>query len=427
MGPRLRAGLSGEASHHVTVHARPAGINRHFLVVETQKGPSMRFRDSILSRVLKPLSRRYVAEVVAHHAGDAYDKVFRTWDHLVALIFAQLSGVGSLRGLVSLWNAHAHHHYHLGTDKLARSTLADANGRRPVAIFAEIFASLSNLAERALKREGAAMLRLIDATPIPLDELVSWAEWNGRTRGLKLHVVYDPGADHPRRVAITPATVNDVEVGRTLTIERGATYVFDKAYCRYDWWVKIHSAGAVFVTRQKKNARYRVIRHRALTATEGDGFTVLADAEVKLVSKGNSKLPIPMRRVRLRRAQGGTLTLLTNDLTRTAVEIAALYKMRWQIELLFRWIKQHLRLRKFLGRSENAIRLQLLAAMIAYLLLRIAARQSRLTMPALRFAELVSACLFVRKPIARIDKPPEVNASKPQTRHHPNQLAFCYA
>lgn len=387
----------------------------------------MRFGGSIIGALIKPLSRRRVEAAVARHDGDAYDKVFTTWDHLVALIFAQLSGADSLRALVARWNAHSHHHYHLGTGKLARSTLADANGRRPVAIFAEIFAALSGLAARALKREGAAMLRLIDATPIPLDEIVGWAEWNGRTRGLKLHVVYDPGTDHPRRLAITPATVNDVEVGRAVPLEAGATYVFDKAYCHYGFWTRIHDAGAVFVTRQKKNARYRAVGHRPLRATKGDGFTVLADDEVALVSKGNAKLALPMRRIRVRREQGGTLTLITNDLARSAVEIAALYKMRWQIELLFRWIKQHLKLKKFLGRSENAIRLQLLAAMIAYLLLRIAARQSRLAIPALRFAELVSYCLFTRKPLARIDKPPQVNPSKPQPRNHPNQLEFCYA
>jgi putative transposase len=409
------------------VHARPTGISRCFLVVETQKGPSMRFGGSIIGALLKPLSRRIVAEAVARHGGDAYDKAFKTWDHLVALIFAQLSGADSLRALVAQWNAHSHHHYHLGTGKLARSTLADANARRPVAIFAEIFAFVSGLAERTLRREGTAMLRLIDATPIPLGELVGWADWNGRTHGLKLHVVYDPESDHPRRIAITPATINDVEVGRAVPIEPGGTYVFDKAYCHYGFWTRIHAAGAVFVTRQKKNARYRAVRRRPLDETQGDGFTVLADDAVKLVSKSNAKLSIPMRRIRVRRAQGGSLTLVTNDLDRSAVEIAALYKMRWQIELLFRWIKQHLKLKTFLGRSQNAVRLQLLAAMIAYLLLRIAARQSRLAIPALRFAELVACCLFVRKPIDRIDKPPPLNPSKPQPRHHPNQLAFCYA
>lgn len=386
----------------------------------------MQYRDSIFGNLLKPLLRWRFDAIVARHDGDAYDKTFKTWDHLAVLVFAQLSRVDSLRGLTARWNANAHHHYHLGVGKLARSTLADANTRRPVAIFAETFAQLSRLADRALKREGAAMLRLMDATPIRLDEL-RWPEWNGRTRGLKLHVVYDPGTDHPRRIAITAPTVNDVEVGRSVPIESGATYVFDKAYCHYGWWARIHSAGAAFVTRKKINARYRRVRRRPLKTRCGDGFTIIDDVEVTLASTGDSKLPIPMRRIRVKRDKGGTLTLLTNDLARTAAEIAALYKARWQIELLFRWLKQHLRLRKFLGRSQNATRLQLLAAMIAYLLLRIAARQSRRAIPAIRFAELVADCLFVRKPIAHIDKPPEVNPSKPKPRAHPNQLEFCYA
>jgi IS4 transposase len=134
-----------------------------------------------------------------------------------------------------------------------------------------------------------------------------------------------------------------------------------------------------------------------------------------------------MRRIRLRRDDGAKLTLITNDLKRPAIEVAELYKARWQIELLFRWIKQHLKLRKFLGRSENAIRLQIIAAMIAYLLLRIAARESRLIMPAIRFAGLVAALLFVRKPVADIDRPPKVNPSAARDRTSPDQISFCYA
>src|SRR2546430_17386602 len=120
-------------------------------------------------------------------------------------------------------------------------------------------------------------------------------------------------------------------------------------------------------------------------------------------------MPIRLRRSRVKRATGGKLALITNDLARSAVEIAALYKSRWQIELLFRWIKQHLRIRKFLGNNDNAIRLQILAAMIAYLLLRIAARLNSLHMPPLRIAELVCQFLFARRPIAQIDKPPPVH------------------
>jgi len=387
----------------------------------------MQYRDSILASVLKPLLRWRFDAIVARHRGDAYDKSFGSWAHLVTLIFAQLARVDSLRSLAARWNAQSHHHYHLGAVPVARSTLADANARRPVAVFADTFALLSSLAGRRLRREGAAMLRLIDATPIPLHRLCAWAGWNGRTHGLKLHLVYDPGRDHPRGAAITAVTVNDVEVGRAQPIEAGATYVFDKAYCDYAWWTRIHGAGAWFVTRQKKNAPYRWTAWRPLRKTKGEGFTIIDDAEVRLASQGKAKLPIPMRRIRLRRDDGARITLITNDHTRSAIDIAALYKARWQIELLFRWIKQHLKLKTFLGRTENAIRLQILAAMIAYLLLRLAAMAARVHLPALRFADLVHDALFVRKPLDRIDKPPEVNPSKPRPRSDPKQLAFCYA
>ena len=387
----------------------------------------MRYSDSILGNVLKPISRRWFDDVVDRHSGNAYDKSFGSWDHLVALIYAQLGGVSSLRGLEASWNANAHHHYHLGVGKLARSTLADANGRRPLAIFSETFAMLSGLADRMVRREGCEMVRLSDSTPIPLGRLVDWARDNGRIVGLKLHVVYDPLADNPSDIAITDANVNDIEIGRQVTAEAGCTYVFDKAYCRYDWWSALDKAGARFGTRRKVNSRFRRRRWRPVADRTGDGFTILSDAEIEPYGNKASRLTMPMRQVRLRRDNGESLALVTNDFERTAKEIAMLYRTRWQIELLFRWIKQHLRIKTFLGRTPNAIRLQLVAAMIAYVLLRIAARQSQLKMPALRFAELIAGRLFTRTTIQRIDKPALCNPAKPRPRHSPNQMAFQYA
>jgi IS4 transposase len=294
--------------------------------------PDMRYRDSIFVSLLKPISRRDFKAIVERHDGDAYDKGFKSWDHLVALIFAQLGPAHSLRGLEATWNAHAHHHSHLGSGPIARSTLADANRRRPTAVFAETFEMVSALASRHLRREGQAMLRLIDATPIPLGTLCGWANWNGRTRGLKMHVVFDPRADHPRRIVITSATVNDVEVGRDEPIETGATYVFDKAYCDYGWWSRLHRSGAIFVTRSKKNARFDLLKERPLNKMEaqGDGFEILGDAEVWLGTRGKTKLAFPLRRIRIKRENGTVLEIISNDLKRSAVEISALYKERWQ-------------------------------------------------------------------------------------------------
>jgi putative transposase len=402
------------------------GANRSLLVVETQKGPSMRFVDSIFGELLEPIGRRWFQTVVDRCDGDAYDKSFKSWDHMVALIFAQLSGADSLRGIEAGFNANAHHHYHLGVGAIARSTLSDANARRPVEIFAQTFAMLSASADRQTRHEGAELVRLIDSSPIPLGKTCSWAKWNGRIRGMKMHVVYDPNADCPRCVEITSATVNDVEIGREVEIEAGATYVFDKGYYHFGWWKKINDVGAFFVTRAKANTRLRVTKRRYVRKVVGNGFRIVDDAEVVLASKGDSRLPVPLRRIRVRRDKGGIITLVTNDLKRTAIEIAALYKTRWQIELLFRWIKQHLNIRTFLGTNDNAIRLQILAAMIAYLLLRIAARVNGLKMPALRLAELIGQRLFIRMPAVQIAKPPPINPSRRQPTCSPDQLRFCY-
>jgi putative transposase len=275
--------------------------------------------------------------------------------------------------------------------------------------------------------EGAEMIRLIDSSPVPLSKMCKWAKWNGRIRGMKMHVIYDPKNDLPCSVHVTDSTVNDVSVGRRTKLQSGVTYVFDKGYYHFGWWQKINAASAFFVTRVKENTRLRKTKPRRVRKATGDGFKILDDAEVKLASKGDSKLPIPLRRIRVKRDKGGTITLITNDLKRTAVEIAALYKSRWQIELLFRWIKQHLNLRKLIGNNDNAIRLQIIAAMIAYLLLRLARRLNSMKMQDLRFAELVCQRLFMRSPIAKIDKPPPVNPCKPKPKVSRDQLAFDYA
>ncbi|HEX5282347.1 MAG TPA: IS4 family transposase [Micropepsaceae bacterium] len=387
----------------------------------------MRYCDSIFGRLLEPIDRRWFERIVERHDGDAYIKEFTSWDHLCLLVYAQLSGIEGLRGLVATWNANAHHHYHLGVGDIARSTISDANARRPIAIFKETFSILSTHASRQIRREGDHMLRLIDSTPVPLGELFGWAKSNGRIRGLKLHTLYDPQGDNPIGAEITHANVNDIEIGESFPIEPGATYVMDKAYCKYTWWTAIHDTPATFVTRQKTSSRFRAVRWRKLEQVRGEGFTIIDDAEVRLVSKGDSKLAIPMRRIRLRRDDGGKLTLLTNDMTRAAVAIGALYKLRWQIELLFRWIKQHLKIRSFLGRNDNAVCLQILAAMIAYVLLRLAARASRLTIPLIRLADMLKARLFMRLPLEKIDKPPDVHTSRPKPKHSPDQWEFCYA
>ena len=165
----------------------------------------MRFTPSIFGKLLEPIKRRQFDTLVARHAGDAYVKSFPSWNHLLALVYAQFSSATSLRGLEAGWNASRQHHYPLGSGPLVRSTLADANKRRPVAVFAETFGLLASQLDRQTRRDGTAMVKLIDSTPIPLGKLCDWAKSNGRIRGLKMHVVFDPKADCPSILNITDA------------------------------------------------------------------------------------------------------------------------------------------------------------------------------------------------------------------------------
>ncbi|ATQ69628.1 IS4 family transposase [Methylosinus trichosporium] len=391
----------------------------------------MRFQNSVFVDLLKPIDRRAFGQIVARHKGDAYDKSFKSWDHLVVLIAAQLGGETSLRSLEAAFNANSGSHYHLGVRRIARSTLAEANARRPVGVFADLFARLSCELDRRTRRDGAELLRLIDSTPIPLSKFHDFARSNGRIHGMKMHVVYDPGIDRPFCVEVTPANVNDVEIGKKTPIEAGATYVFDKGYYDFKWWRGIHEAGALFVSRPKSNTRLADVAEREMPQTRGEGYTVLRDCEVKLASKGDSKLRMRLRRLHIRRdalkdGKPQEIVVITNDMTRSAVEIAALYKARWAIELLFRWIKQHLNIRKFLGENENAVRLQLIAAMIAFVLLRIAAHRHDIELAHLRFSELAGRFLFERRPIDRLERPPPKYQAA-RRRISPRQLELAYA
>src|SRR5262245_398010 len=164
--------------HYVAVHARLCRCKSVLSGCRDSEGkPSMRFADSIFASLLKPIDRRQFQKIVDQHEGDAYDKSFKSWDHLVALVYAKLPGIHRLRALEAGFNANPQHHYHLGTAELARSTLSDANARRPVGIFAQVFAMLAHSADRQTRREGAEMVRLIDASPIPLSSICRWAKW----------------------------------------------------------------------------------------------------------------------------------------------------------------------------------------------------------------------------------------------------------
>lgn len=228
---------------------------------------------------MKGVPRGVFDRAVQASGAERYHKCFSSWNHLTAMVVGHLSGATSLRTLERTYNSQAHQHYHLGTGPLRRSTLADANAKRSMAPFEAVAQALMAQAHRTLRREGQALLYLLDSTPIPLAgrHFDAWTQANRtqRTQGLKLHLlIAQPGAK-PLQCAFSAANVNDITYGKSLPIETGATYVFDKGYCDFGWWAAIDAAGARFVTRFKRNVALVRLRQRPVSAADQD--VILAD------------------------------------------------------------------------------------------------------------------------------------------------------
>ena len=300
--------------------------------------------------------------------------------------------------------SHSARLYHLGLVAPRRSTLADANESRPAGVFVDVFNALLAQAHPGLRRSSKEAVRLIDASSMTLSALSSnWASYEARATSVKMHIVFDPDAATPVHFAVTPGRINDIVAAKTMPIEDGATYVFDLGYYDFAWWAKLIDRDCRIVTRLKKNTLTRLVEERTIPPDVAARGRIIADRIVCLPVrlKGTRRHPLEckMREIHVVIDTGKTLRIISNDLETGPEEIADLYKTRWQIELFFRWVKQTLKVKKFLGLSENAIRIQIAVALIAYLLLRIAHNQQRAAIGLLNFARIVRANLMHFKAI----------------------------
>jgi transposase len=342
--------------------------------------------------------------LVAEHKADKHVRRLSTKSQLIALLYGQLSGASSLREVVGGLESHAARLYHVGGKPVSRSTLADANALRPGAVFSGLFTALAARAQRGLRRSVSEAVYLIDSTGVRLSGMgAEWARFSAGVCGAKAHVIYDAGAERPIYAAVTAARVNDITAAQAMPIEAGATYVFDLGYYDYGWWAKMDAAGCRIVTRFKSNTPLTVTAEMDVPEAAGgilsDRIGLLPRRQAK-----NRKNPFsdPVREIRVKTDTGKVLRILCNDLDASAQEIADLYKRRWAIELFFRWVKQTLKIRHFLGTSENAVRIQVAVALIAFLLLRMAQAAQKAVESPLAFARLVRANLMHCKRIDRL-------------------------
>lgn len=367
----------------------------------------MRHQNSVFHSITKLIPWRAFERLVEEHGADARVRRLSTKSQLLALLYGQLAGAESLRDIIGALESHAPRLYHLGAAKVSRSTLSDANNLRCADVFAGLFARLVAQALPGLRKKLREPLHLIDSTSFRLGALSGdWARFSTNACGVKLHVIYDPDADCPLYAALSGPKVNDITAAKDMPIDPMATYVFDLGYYDYGWWAKLDAAGCRIVTRLKANTKLSNVIENAVR----EGSDIVSDRigflPRRLAASRKNPFADPVREVGVRIETGKVLRILSNDLDAPAEEITAHYKRRWQIELFFRWVKQTLKIRHFFGRSENAVRIQLAVALIAFLLLRLAHNAQNGVQSLLAFARLVRANLMHRRPIDRLLEPP---------------------
>ena len=334
----------------------------------------MQYQNNIIGKLLTPVNRRKFKRIVEKYKGDYAAKKLTCWEQFIAILLGQFGNCTSLREIEAAVKFHSNEHYHLGLrGNIAKSTLANANEKRDWRIYRDLFYDLIFNLKKTEQYQAREIIKIIDSTPINLKLTQHpWIETTLKVKGLKTHVVYDLTNETPIYFDITGARTNDITWAKNnLEIEKGVTYIADRGYTDYNFWYEINESGAFFVTRLKKDARIENITE--IQSNE----TGISSQIFKLTNRNprggtiNKYAQIPLKKVIVERDGNSPLVLVTNDFNRSDKEIADLYKSRWQIELFFKWIKGNLKIKKFLGRSENAIRTQICIAMIAFVLLKL--------------------------------------------------------
>lgn len=364
----------------------------------------MPIQATVFSQLLQHLPWAVLDRAVAVHKMDKGHRILDARSHLVALMAGQLIEAHGLRDIEAVLAAHAPALKRRRIEPASRSTLADANKARSPAAFEALIPVLLSQLSPARRRRTRDELRLVDATVVhPGAGAKDWAHFQNGKVAAKVHVVYDPKAKLPTFYELTSGNTNDITVAKTkMPVEAGATYIFDLGYYDFGFWAELDRNGCRFVTRLKKNTPVSVVAERPVAA----GAHIVSDKTVRLPQRMARSRKNPFakdgRMIAVVIDSGKTITLFSNDLESSAETIAELYKTRWQIELFFRWIKQNLKIRRFHGRSANAVRLQIAAAIITYLLLKLLHKAARTKKTAAHFLATVRHTLFHRMELATL-------------------------
>ena len=364
------------------------------------------FQDKfVFSQLTSFLDRNHFNYLTSKYDGNKYVKHLTCWNQLLALMFGQLSNRESLRDVIVALEAHQSKCFHLGLGRkpIAKTTLATANQNRDFRIFEEFAFYMMT---QAREKRATDIFKLggkvyaFDSTTIPLCLSVFWwAKFRKKKGGVKAHVLFDLEAQVPAFYHITTASVYDSKAMPEIPYETGAYYVFDRGYNNFGELYRIQRMESFFVVRAKSNLQYRCVRWKRRMPKN-----ILTDAEIELtVYKSRKDYPENLRLVRYYdEEQDREFMFLTNAMDLTAQQIADLYKNRWQIELFFKWLKQHLKIKKFWGTTENAVRIQISAAITAYCLVAIVQHDMQLKRSTYEVLQILSISLTDKTPLREL-------------------------
>ena len=359
---------------------------------------------TLFAQIMDYLPWTTFARHVALYGGDRYAKSLTCAEQYRAMAFAQMTGRESLRDIEVCLAAREAKLYHMGfREPVRRSTLADANERRDWRIYAEFAQRLIAQARKLYANEDLGLdlantVYALDSTTIDLClSVFPWADFRSTKAAVKMHTLLDLRGNIPSFIHVSNGKMHDVHALDLLTPEAGAIYVMDRAYVDFERLHKLQLAGAFFVTRAKSN----LVAHRVYSAPVDRSLGLICDQTIALDGFYSKKdFPTYLRRIRFKDPETGkTLIFLTNQMTLPAATICALYKSRWQVELFFKWIKQHLRIKRFLGTSENAVKTQIWIAVSFYATVAIVKKRLKLETSLYTLLQILSLMPFEKMPL----------------------------
>lgn len=368
----------------------------------------MAHHNTILAQILRFVPRHDFQSLSAEHDGKRRRDSMNRWSQFVAMAVAQLGGRSSLRDIESAIGSQRHLSYHLGSRSIKRSTLSRANRALDFRFYEALF---SKLYARCQAQSGKHRFRFkgklfsLDSSLLDVSmKVFPKANYNNRKAAFKLHIGLDHDGLIPAFAAVTVGKTGDQTQAKLMRFPKGSVLVFDKGYNDYGWHNQLTDQGIYWVTRIRGNARYRVLERRSINRSQG----VTSDQIIEFTSLRSSLKNLkPVRRIGYRDADTGKhYVFTTNRFDWPASTIAEIYKQRWQVELFFKWIKQNLKIKAFMGNTDNAVMTQVMIALCVYLLLAYLKFQSRITHSLQQISRLIHLNLFARRALIELFRPP---------------------